>query len=108
MKQVLALNISDRSTRRVLKLDLKMHPYKMLVTHQPTERDLCTCKEQCLEMHQQIPSLATTFICDEANFHLSGGVKKQNLLYWAETNPQKLNERPLHSPKLLSGLQSRI
>ena len=29
-----------------------------------------------------------------------GVVNKQNLCYWAETNPQKLHERPLHSPKV--------
>ena len=100
MKYALVLNISDRSTRRVLKIDLKIHPYIMLVTHQLTERDLCTCKEQCLEMQQQIPSFATVLLRDEAQFHLCGGVSKQNLYYWAETNAQKLYERLLHSSKV--------
>ena len=61
MKHVLALNISDQSARRVLEFDLKIHPYKMLVTHQHTKRDLYTRKEQCPEMQQQIPYFATVF-----------------------------------------------
>jgi hypothetical protein len=34
---------------------------------------------------------------DEAHFHLSGCVNKQNSCYWAEENPQKLHQGPLHS-----------
>jgi hypothetical protein len=34
---------------------------------------------------------------DEAHFHLSGCVNKQNFRYWAENNPRQLQERPLHS-----------
>jgi len=34
---------------------------------------------------------------DEAHFHLSGFVNKQNFCYWSATNPIELHERPLHS-----------
>jgi len=37
---------------------------------------------------------------DEAHFHLSGFVNKQNFRYWSATNPIELNERPLHSSKV--------
>ena len=50
-------------------------------------------------MQQQIPSFATVFFNDEALFHLCEDVNKQNLRYWAETNPRKLHERLLHNPK---------
>jgi hypothetical protein len=34
---------------------------------------------------------------DEAHFHLSGCGNKENFHYWAEENPQKLHQWPLHS-----------
>jgi len=34
---------------------------------------------------------------DEAHFHFSRAVNKQNFRYWAERNPRELQERPLHS-----------
>ena len=37
---------------------------------------------------------------DEAQFHLSGFVNKQNFRYWSATNPIELHERPLHSSKV--------
>ena len=64
-----------------MKYDFKMYAYKVLVTHQLTERDLCTRKKQCLQMQQQIPSFATLFFSDDAHFHLYGEVNKQNLRY---------------------------
>jgi hypothetical protein len=37
---------------------------------------------------------------DEAHFHLSGCVKKQNFRYWTDANPRQLHERPLHSERV--------
>jgi len=37
---------------------------------------------------------------DEAHFHISGTVNKQNVRYWAAENPQTIHQRPLHSPKV--------
>jgi hypothetical protein len=37
---------------------------------------------------------------DEAHYHLSGCVNKQNFLYWAEENPQQLHQWPLHSARV--------
>jgi hypothetical protein len=37
---------------------------------------------------------------DEAHFHLSGTVNKQNFRYWSHSNPWELHQRPLHSPKV--------
>ena len=38
---------------------------------------------------------------DEAHFHLSGFVNKQNFRYWSATNPIELHERPLHSSRVI-------
>jgi hypothetical protein len=37
---------------------------------------------------------------DEAHFHISGFVNKQNFRYWSSTNPIELHKRPLHSSKV--------
>ena len=58
-------------------------------------------------MQQQIPSFATVFFSVQTHFHMCEGGNKQNLLFWVETNPQRLHERPLQTLKLLSGVQSR-
>ena len=44
---------------------------------------------------------------DEAHFHLSGYVNKQNYHYWAFENPQELHQRPPHSERL-SGVGSHL
>jgi hypothetical protein len=41
------------------------------------------------------------FMTDEAHFHLSGCVHKQNFCYWADENPRQLQQRPLHSECVL-------
>ncbi|KAG5323085.1 TC3A transposase, partial [Pseudoatta argentina] len=40
------------------------------------------------------------FFSDEAHFHLCESANKQNMRYWADTNPRVLHQRPLHSPKV--------
>ena len=40
------------------------------------------------------------FFSDEAHFHLSGTVNKQNFRYWSEGNPRELHQRAAHDPKV--------
>jgi len=42
----------------------------------------------------------TALMTDEAHFHLSGYVNKQNYHYWAPENPQELHQHPLHFERL--------
>jgi hypothetical protein len=37
---------------------------------------------------------------DEAYFHLTGLVNKQNCRYWSDWHPQELIQKPLHSSKV--------
>lgn len=37
---------------------------------------------------------------DEVHFHLNGSINRQNIHYWAETNPRILHQRFLQSPKI--------
>lgn len=39
------------------------------------------------------------WMSDEAHFHLSGYVNKQNFRYWSSDNPHELHEKPLQLKK---------
>ena len=98
-KRALYLEINRESLRRIMKNDLKMHPYKLAMVNKLNPNDLETRKEQCQRMLQINPS-STIFFSDEAHFHLCGTVNKQNFRYWSMENPHQLHQAPLHSPKV--------
>ena len=99
------LGMSRTSLRRIVKSDLKFHPYKLQVCQElrPVDRQnrvqFCTAFLERLQQDETI--LSALAMTDEANFHLSGFVNKQNLRYYAERNPQLLHEKPLHSQKIV-------
>ena len=55
---------------------------------------------QLLKMLNDDGVINTVLMTDEAHFHLSGYVNKQNYRYWARENPQELHQHPLHSERL--------
>ena len=99
-KHASALGMSVRSVCRILHRDLNMHPYKMMVVQELNERDYETRTTLCRDILQNIPPTAVLICSDEAHFHLSGTVNKQNFRYWSVNNPCELHERPLHSAKV--------
>jgi len=56
--------------------------------------------EQLLEMLNDDGVFSTVLMADEACFHLSGYVNKQNYRYWAPENPHELHQRLLHGERL--------
>ena len=99
-KHSAALSLSLRSVRRILHLDLKFHPYKLMVVQELLDRDheiRVTC---CQDILEHVPANAALITSDEAHFHLSGYVNKQNFRYWSESNPRSLHEEPLHSERV--------
>jgi len=44
--------------------------------------------------------LDVLIMLDEAHFHLSGYVNKQNFRYWSDNNPMQLHVKPLHIEKI--------
>lgn len=99
-KHAAALRISDRSVRRILHDDLHFHPYKLAVVQELTERDFVARQNACEALLENLPDDALVFFSDEAHFHLSGCVNKQNMRYWSANNPRELHEKPLHSARV--------
>jgi hypothetical protein len=86
--------------RRILQANLKLHPYKIMLAQELSERDQANRRAVSAEIVEQVSAAAVLLCSDEAHFHLSGAVNKQNFRYWAERNPREPQERPLHSPRV--------
>lgn len=103
-KRATQLGISRRSLQRILVKDLKMYPYKIQMVHQLLPIDhqsRLTFSQRLLQLSNEIPDFyAKLLMSDEAHFHLSGHVNKQNSRFWATENPQILHETPLHPQKV--------
>lgn len=50
-----------------------------------------------------MPEDVLVFFSEEAHFHLSGCVNKQNMRYWSGTNSRELHEQPLHTGRVTVG-----
>lgn len=100
-KHAAALQLSDRSVRRILHNEFKMDPYKIVITRELSERaNRETRTTLCRDLLRNVPQTCALLFSDEAHFHLSGTVNKQNFWYWSQQNPQELHQRSLHSPKV--------
>ena len=64
--------------RRILHADLNLHPYKMMLAQELSERDHANRRAISAEILERVPASAVLLSSDEAHFHLSGAVKKQN------------------------------
>jgi len=76
-----------------------MHPYKIAIAQKLKGHDFENCTKLCRDL---LNVRVTDIVCfsDEAHFHLSGTVNKQNFLYWSEGNPRKHHQRAAHDPKV--------
>ena len=72
----------------------------MAIVQELSERDFTSRTNACEALLEKVPADAFVFFSDEAHFHLSGYVNKQNMRYWADSNPRHLHQSPLHSPKV--------
>ena len=97
-------SISQTSIHRMLH-DFKLHPYKLQMVQKLHENDrhlrMTFCHEEIARMANDPHHIGNLLHSDEANFHLSGAVNKQNFRYWASKNPRWVTEEPLHSPKMV-------
>ena len=104
-QQVRIRKLSFESGRRILRFELKKNPYKVQKMHQLRPGDagnrLTFCRWiKCFLQRNGNSILDKTFFSDEAWFHLSGYVNKQNDRIWSNDNPHLTHEVLLHDQKL--------
>ena len=106
--QALALRLNECSFCRIFHKNLHYHPYKIQVAKQLSERYKVSQLQFCnefLDLVKNNSNILNTLLSDEAHFHVSGYVNKQNCCYWALNNPHELYQCPLHSAKWHCGVK---
>ena len=92
------------SVHVILTSDLKMYPYKVQVVHGlkdgDPERRLLYCQWFLNKARETPEFLDSVFFSDEATFHLSGQVNRQNTRFWGLENPHEIAETKSFSPKV--------
>jgi len=75
----------NRSSWRILHDDLKMHPYKIIMTQECSVQDYANRRARSNEILQRVPIEAVLLSDDEAHFYPS---------------PRLIHEKPLHTPRV--------
>lgn len=102
-KRSTQLTMSRRSLQRILKEDLKYHPYKIQLTQELQLTDYqkrLDFAQTFLLLADAENFIANLIMTDEAHFYLNGDVNKQNCRIWASENPREIHEHPLHPVKV--------
>ena len=98
------VGISRTSVRRVIHKDLTLFPYKMQILQQQTNVNKRERLEFCQSISERIENnpgvLDLIFFSDEAHFHLSGHVNKQNMQFWAPNQTHEHIQQPLSQTKV--------
>lgn len=94
------LSLHKTSLNRILHKDLHLHPFKIQIVQQITSNDHTRRLQFANEMLEKFTSFNNIFFSDEAHFHLTVQVDRQNCRYWSDANPQLKHQKPLHSPKV--------
>ena len=102
------MGIAKESFRRILRLDLKLYPYRISVRHKLTPRDkrqrVDMCRWFSAKIEENAQFLDNVWFSDETHFFLSGHVNSHNSVYWGTKPPEKVLEKPLHSSKVTAWL----
>jgi hypothetical protein len=69
----------------------------MMVVQEFSQRNWANCVAFAQNMLEIVADDAAIGMRDEAHFHLSGCVNKQNFRYRSDANPRQLHEYPLYS-----------
>ncbi|KAJ4443735.1 hypothetical protein ANN_05513 [Periplaneta americana] len=89
-RHAISLGLSNTSIPRILHKGLHMHPYKIQVVQTLKDADKVnrnTFRQQFWDLNINDDIVHNMLMSDEAHFHLSGYVNKQNFRYWSPTNP---------------------
>lgn len=95
----------DRCTvRRILNDDIGAFPYKIQMQQQQSpdnrKKRVQFATYLSLKIEQEMLKITDIHWSDEANFHLSGHVNKQNMRFWALEKPEPIPNQPLSREKL--------
>jgi len=98
------LGISKSELQRILRHDLKFHPYKLQTPHALEPEDNATRLEFCLDQLASIEDnpnfLNNLFFSDESIFTTTGFVNRHNFRYWSPQNPHWAEPQPMHPDKV--------
>ena len=98
------LGISVGTVHKILHKGLKFHPYTLQLLQELKQIDKekrANFAEEQLDFIENDPDfIKNFFFCDEAHFHLHGGVNRHDYRYWSDKNPHWFAEKPLHSPRV--------
>jgi hypothetical protein len=104
------LNIPPSMVRRILKVKLHEHAYKIQVVQMLPEEDYHARLDFCQQMVSKIANscefLDELMFSDEAAFRISGKVNRHSSRIWGKEKLQEVWQREKDSPKLMSGAQS--
>lgn len=92
--------ISKTSVQRILKRDLKLHPYKFQMAQALNQKDFEKRLQFAVKMEESFRCFENIIFSDEAHFYLNGMVNKQNFRFYSEENPQLIKETCLHPQKV--------
>ena len=99
------LDIPTSSLHRILHKDLHTPAYKIQLTHNLKPADHGRRRrfaDWVLKRYAVDNNFAKPIVfSDEAHFHLSGFVNKQNCRIWGNENPQIMQEREIHPLKII-------
>lgn len=99
-----ALGISKSTMQRIFRDDLTLYPYKIQMVQQLKPEDY----PRRLQYGKTMRNLERSeddfwnkiIMSDEAHFDLNGNVNKQICRFWADKNPEKYREKPLHDKRV--------
>lgn len=94
-KLAASLNLHRSTVHRIMRLDLKVHPYKIRIIQKIKQEDYVNRKKYCEHMLENFSlenDMDKVLFSDEAHFHLEGYVNRQNCRYWAPNNPKEKHQ----------------
>lgn len=98
------LHLTPSTLHRILTKDLNLHAYKVQLTQELKPADHLQRRQYSQWMHEMHAAddhfTRKIIFSDEAHFHLSGFVNKQNCRIWADENPRELVEKPMHPQRV--------
>lgn len=105
-----AAGLKPSSTLRILKKDLKMRCYRPTIVQQLLPGDPPQRLHFANEMFRLFDNFDNIIFSDEAHFTLEATINTRNTVFWDTSNPQIIQECPLHPQKVTvwAGLASWV